>query len=95
MTFMQWPSFIFYAFQAYVAIYHRDGTVVISHAGVETGQGINTKVAQVAAYALGVPLEFIRIKPHNNVISANSYMTAASCASEMVAFVSEVIDLEY
>ena len=31
--------------------------MAVSHGGVELGQGINTKVAQVVAYELGVPLD--------------------------------------
>lgn len=39
----------------------RDGSVSVSHSGTEMGQGINTRMAQVAADALGVPLESVEI----------------------------------
>lgn len=72
------------AYPATVAIYHTDGSVVISHGGIEIGQGINTKVAQVAAFVLGVPLERIRIESSNTITAANSFVTANSMASELV-----------
>ena len=34
-------------FTAYVAIFRKDGTMAISHGGVEIGQGIDTKVLLV------------------------------------------------
>ena len=39
----------------------RDCTVTVAHSGTEMGQGINTRMAQVAADALGVPLENVEI----------------------------------
>ena len=33
-------------FTAYVAIFRKDGTVCITHGGVEIGQGIDTKVCR-------------------------------------------------
>ena len=38
-----------------------DGSITVIHGGVEMGQGLHTKIAQVAAGELNVPLEFIRV----------------------------------
>ncbi|KAL5273913.1 hypothetical protein ACFFRR_000587 [Megaselia abdita] len=73
-------------FQATVVIYHSDGTVAISHGGIDMGQGLNTKVLQVAAFTLGIPLTYIKIEPSNTVNGANSIVSANSTASEGVCF---------
>ncbi|KAK7081739.1 hypothetical protein SK128_005861 [Halocaridina rubra] len=76
-----YPPFFRYPIQ--VAIYERDGTVAISHGGIEMGQGINTKVAQVAAFTLGIPLENIVIKSTDTMIGANSTVTGGSFGSDL------------
>ncbi|KAH8265261.1 hypothetical protein KR038_002707 [Drosophila bunnanda] len=73
-----------YNYPVTVAIYHEDGSVVISHGGIEIGQGVNTKAAQVAAFVLGVPLEQVRVEASNTVSGANSMLTANSMTSEMI-----------
>lgn len=85
---MQYPLQYFGAISVYVAINHGDGSVIVSHGGIECGQGINTKVAQVTAHALGIPLEMINVKPTNNLIGCNSSVTGGSMTSEAVCSVS-------
>eukprot|EP00884_Botryococcus_braunii_P020062 jgi/Botrbrau1/673/Bobra.0161s0056.1 len=67
---------------ALVNIY-TDGTVLISHGGVEMGQGLHTKVAQAAAQTLGVPLEAIFIAGTSSDIVPNSSPTAGSAGSDL------------
>ncbi|KXJ82609.1 hypothetical protein RP20_CCG012771 [Aedes albopictus] len=74
------------ALHVIVSIYHGDGTVSIAHGGIEMGQGLNTKVVQVAAHTLGIPMEMISIKPTNNLISPNAVCTQASYTSEAVGY---------
>jgi xanthine dehydrogenase molybdopterin-binding subunit B len=45
---------------ALVNIY-TDGTVLVSHGGIEMGQGLHTKMIQVTARALNIPHQFIHI----------------------------------
>lgn len=45
---------------ALVQIY-TDGTVLVTHGGVEMGQGLHTKVAQIAASCFNIPLTSVFI----------------------------------
>ncbi|KAK3581556.1 hypothetical protein CHS0354_031896 [Potamilus streckersoni] len=65
-----------------VYVYAGDGTVAVTHSGIEMGQGLNTKVAQVCAYELGIPISMINVKASNSIIGANSVTTGGSITSE-------------
>ena len=65
-----------------ISVYHDDGSVAVTHGGIEMGQGINTKVCQVVARELGISMDLIRIKPTNNMAGANSSVTGGSMGSE-------------
>eukprot|EP01127_Copromyxa_protea_P020548 TRINITY_DN6897_c0_g1_i1.p1 TRINITY_DN6897_c0_g1~~TRINITY_DN6897_c0_g1_i1.p1 ORF type:complete len:1483 (-),score=356.31 TRINITY_DN6897_c0_g1_i1:3-4016(-) len=60
-----------------------DGTVVVYHSGIEIGQGIDTKVAQIVAFKLGVPLTSITVLNHNNATSINAGATGGSVTSSL------------
>jgi xanthine dehydrogenase/oxidase len=70
-----------------VSIYHGDGTVAISTGGIEMGQGLNTKVIQVASHILNLPLNKFVIKPSNTLNNANDVGTVASVTSEISCYV--------
>eukprot|EP01088_Endostelium_zonatum_P016468 TRINITY_DN4462_c0_g1_i2.p1 TRINITY_DN4462_c0_g1~~TRINITY_DN4462_c0_g1_i2.p1 ORF type:complete len:1424 (+),score=366.72 TRINITY_DN4462_c0_g1_i2:55-4326(+) len=62
---------------------YTDGSVLISHGGVEMGQGLHTKVIQVASQTLGVPLSHIYVSETATDKIANSSATAASMGSDI------------
>jgi xanthine dehydrogenase/oxidase len=72
-----------FKYNVLVAIYHNGGAVAVSHGGIECGQGINTKVAQVVARELGVPISLISVKPTNTLTNANGSVTGGSMTSEL------------
>ncbi|KDN47751.1 hypothetical protein K437DRAFT_245899 [Tilletiaria anomala UBC 951] len=71
--------------QAYalIHIYHSDGSILLSHGGTEMGQGLHTKMAQVAATELQVPIEKVHIVETNTQHLGNTSATAASASSDL------------
>jgi xanthine dehydrogenase large subunit len=62
---------------------YTDGSVLVNHGGTEMGQGLNTKVAQVVAHELGLPLESVRCSAADTSKIANTSATAASTGSDL------------
>lgn len=86
LTVMCFPMAYYGNYSVTVSIYHGDGTVLISHGGIEMGQGINTKVAQVCAHILKIPLEMVKVKGADTFVSPNNIASSGSITSECVAF---------
>jgi xanthine dehydrogenase large subunit len=62
---------------------YTDGSVLVNHGGTEMGQGLNTKVAQVVAHELGLPLGAVRVTATDTHKVANTSATAASTGSDL------------
>lgn len=67
---------------ALVHIY-KDGSVVVSHGGVEMGQGLHTKMIAIAAEALGCDINRIRIKETATDKIHNTSPTGGSVSSDL------------
>ncbi|TYL51487.1 xanthine dehydrogenase molybdopterin binding subunit [Nocardioides sp. BGMRC 2183] len=78
-------SFNFTAFNQAGALVHvyKDGSVLINHGGTEMGQGLHTKMLQVAATTLGVPLTRVRLAPTRTDKVPNTSATAASSGADL------------
>jgi xanthine dehydrogenase large subunit len=62
---------------------YTDGSVAVSTGAVEMGQGVNTKIAQVAADIFSLPIEKVRVHTTNTLRIANTSPTAASAAADL------------
>ncbi len=67
---------------ALVLIY-RDGSVQVNHGGTEMGQGLFTKIQQIAADSLGVTLDRVRLMPTRTDKVPNTSATAASAGTDL------------
>jgi xanthine dehydrogenase large subunit len=62
---------------------YTDGSVHLNHGGTEMGQGLYTKVAQVVADELGLPLDRVRVSGADTSKVPNTSATAASSGSDL------------
>ncbi|CAG5080707.1 Oidioi.mRNA.OKI2018_I69.PAR.g9688.t1.cds [Oikopleura dioica] len=70
---------------ALVQIY-TDGSVLVAHGGIEMGQGLYTKMIQIASKELGVPMEKIHTLETCSTTVPNAAPTAASVSSDHIGF---------
>ena len=62
---------------------YTDGSVAVSTGAVEMGQGVNTKIAQVAAKVFSLPIDRVKVHTTNTLRIANTSPTAASAAADL------------
>jgi xanthine dehydrogenase large subunit len=62
---------------------YTDGSVAVSTGAVEMGQGVNTKIAQVAAKMFGLEIGQVKVHTTNTLRIANTSPTAASAAADL------------
>ena len=79
-----------YLYSVQVAVHEHDATVNVTHGGIEIGQGVNTKVAQVVARGLGLPdLSLIRVRAADTFVANNNNWTGGSQASDHCCYAAE------
>lgn len=62
---------------------YKDGTVLLSHGGIEMGQGLYTKTIQVASTTLGIPCNKIHVAETATNQVPNTSPTAASMGTDI------------
>ncbi len=62
---------------------YQDGSVSVNHGGTEMGQGLNTKMAQVAADGLGITVDHVRVTGTDTQKVPNASATAASSGADI------------
>jgi xanthine dehydrogenase large subunit len=62
---------------------HKDGTVQVSTGATEMGQGVNTKIQQIAAHCFGIPADHVKVMPTSTEKNHNTSPTAASSGADI------------
>jgi xanthine dehydrogenase molybdopterin-binding subunit B len=62
---------------------YRDGTILVNHGGTEMGQGLHTKIQQIAAAEFGVKLDRVMVSATNTANVPNTSATAASAGTDL------------
>jgi xanthine dehydrogenase molybdopterin binding subunit len=73
---------------------YTDGTILVNHGGTEMGQGLHTKIQQIAAAEFGVRIERVKVNATNTSKVPNTSATAASSGTDLNgAAVKNAIDI--
>lgn len=79
---MAWVMHVKPNYSVVVSIFSTDGAVAIYHGGIECGQGINTRIVQVAAWKFGISMDKVQVWPSTASVTPNSFCTANSLTTE-------------
>eukprot|EP00045_Choanoeca_perplexa_P016293 m.218258 g.218258 ORF g.218258 m.218258 type:complete len:1312 (+) comp17218_c0_seq1:61-3996(+) len=74
-----------YTLSVFVAVSQIDGTISVKHGGCEMGQGSDIKMAQVVAYALGAPVELVKVEENDTTVNMNNSITGGSSTSDVLS----------
>jgi xanthine dehydrogenase large subunit len=74
---------------ALVHVYH-DGSVAVHTGAVEMGQGVGKKIAVIAARALGIAEERVRIESTRTSSVPNTFATAASSGTDLNGMAAQI-----
>ncbi|HUL44232.1 MAG TPA: xanthine dehydrogenase molybdopterin binding subunit [Bacteroidota bacterium] len=66
-----------------LVIIYKDGTILVNHGGTEMGQGLHSKMQQVAAAEFGVSLDRVKVNATNTAKVPNTSATAASAGADL------------
>ncbi|MBI4548962.1 MAG: xanthine dehydrogenase molybdopterin binding subunit [Ignavibacteriae bacterium] len=66
-----------------LVLVYKDGTVLVNHGGTEMGQGLHTKIQQIAAAEFGVSLHRVKVNATNTAVVPNTSATAASAGADL------------
>ena len=62
---------------------YTDGSVLLTHGGIEIGQGLHTKMVQVCAHCLSIPSETVFISETSTDTVPNASCTGASVSTDL------------
>ncbi|HIA10496.1 MAG TPA: xanthine dehydrogenase molybdopterin binding subunit [Flavobacteriales bacterium] len=62
---------------------YKDGTVLVNHGGTEMGQGLHTKIQQIASLEFGVSAQKIKVNATSTAKVPNTSATAASAGTDL------------
>ncbi len=62
---------------------YQDGTILVNHGGTEMGQGLHTKIQNIAAVEFGVSVDTVKVSATNTSKVPNTVATAASSGSDL------------
>ncbi len=66
-----------------LVLVYKDGTILVNHGGTEMGQGLHTKMQQVAAAEFGVSPDRVKVNATNTAKIPNTSATAASAGTDL------------
>ncbi|XP_069851953.1 aldehyde oxidase 4-like [Dipodomys merriami] len=73
----------FYNQAAALVHIYLDGSVLLTHGGCELGQGLHTKMIQVASRELNIPSSYIHLSETNTTTVPNALFTAGSMGTDV------------